>query len=78
VGQPSVQAPPIRGRYTGGTGELAVPCLVPHPTITDMDLEPMAVVFQLMRPTRPAWRLLGDDGLARMNESGRRVHGPTA
>jgi hypothetical protein len=29
------------------------------------------VMLQLVRPTRPGGRLLGDDGLTRMNESGR-------
>jgi hypothetical protein len=28
-------------------------------------------MLQLVRPTRPGGRLLGDDGLTRMNESGR-------
>jgi hypothetical protein len=50
----------------------------PNASIADMDLKPIAVVLQLVRPTRPAWRLLGDDWLTRMNEGGRRIHGPTA
>jgi hypothetical protein len=45
----------------------------PHPTIADMDLQPIAVMLQFMRPARAGWGLLGDDWLARMNESGRRV-----
>src|SRR4029453_13706877 len=43
----------------------------PHPTVADVDLQPVPVVLQLMRPTRSGGRLLGDDWLARMNESGR-------
>ena len=35
-----------------------------------MDLQPVAVVLQLVRPTRSRWGLLGDDWLARMNEGG--------
>jgi hypothetical protein len=38
-----------------------------------MDLQPVAVMLQLMRPARPRGRLLGDDWLTRMNENGRRV-----
>jgi hypothetical protein len=30
-------------------------------------------MLQLVRPARSTWRLLGDDWLTRMNESGRRV-----
>src|SRR5262245_33290647 len=43
-----------------------------NPTISDMDLQPIAVMFQLMRPARAGWRLLGDDWLTRMDESSRR------
>src|SRR4029450_8548405 len=49
-----------------------------HTTIANMDLQPIAVMLQFLPPTRPTWRLLGDDWLTRMNESGRRVHGPAA
>jgi hypothetical protein len=35
-----------------------------------MDLQPIAVMLQLVRPARTDWRPLGDDGLVRMNESG--------
>ena len=45
----------------------------PHPAIPDMDLQPVAVMLQLMRPARSRWGLLGDDWLARMNEGGRRL-----
>jgi hypothetical protein len=41
-----------------------------------MDLQPIAVMLELVRPARPTWRLLGDDRLARMNEGGRRILGP--
>src|SRR4029450_1578238 len=47
--------------------------LKPPPTTAAMDLQPITVMLQLMRPTRPVWRPLGDDWLARMNESGGRV-----
>jgi hypothetical protein len=33
-------------------------------------------MLQLMRPVRASWGLLGDDWLARMNESGRGVDRP--
>src|SRR5262245_14796092 len=49
-----------------------------HPTITHMDLLSIAVMLQFVRPAWPSWRLLGDDWLARMNESGRRIQWPTA
>jgi hypothetical protein len=45
----------------------------PHPPLTNMDLQPVAIMLQLVRPARPARRLLGDDWLERMNESSRRV-----
>jgi hypothetical protein len=51
----------------------AVDCIEPHATILHMDLEPIAVMLQFVRPTRPGGRLLADNWLARMNESGRRV-----
>jgi len=38
-----------------------------------VDLQPIAVMLQLMRPARTAGRLLGDDWLAGMDESSRRV-----
>jgi hypothetical protein len=44
-----------------------------HPTIADMDLQPIAVMLQLVRPACSSWGLLGDDWLARMDESGGRV-----
>src|SRR5262245_23143735 len=43
------------------------------PAIPHMDLQPVAVMLQLMRPAKAAWRLLGDDRLTRMNECNRRV-----
>jgi hypothetical protein len=33
-----------------------------------MDLQPVAIVLQLMRPARPGWGLLGNDWLTRMDE----------
>src|SRR5262249_1769788 len=44
-----------------------------HAAVADMDPQAIAVMLQLVRPTRTAWRLLGDGWLARINESGRRV-----
>jgi hypothetical protein len=38
----------------------------------------IAVVLQLVRPAGTDWRLLGDDWLTGMNESGRRVQWPAA
>ena len=38
----------------------SVHCEQSHPTIADMDLQPIAVMLQLMRPARPGWGLLGD------------------
>ena len=46
-----------------------------HPAIADMDLQPVAVMLQLMRPARSRWGLLGDGWLARVNESSRRIDG---
>ena len=43
-----------------------------------MYLQPVAVMLQLMRPAGAGWGLLGDDWLAGMNESGRRVDRPVA
>ena len=31
-----------------------------HPTVADMDLQPVAVVLQFVRPARASWRLLGE------------------
>jgi len=38
-----------------------------------MNLKPIAIVLQLMRPARAAWWLLGDDWLTGMDESGGRI-----
>ena len=35
-----------------------------------MDLQPVAVVLQLVRPARPRWGLLGDDRAAGMKAAG--------
>ena len=43
------------------------------PPIAHMDLESVPVMLQLVRPASTARRLLGDDWLARMDESSRRV-----
>jgi hypothetical protein len=43
-----------------------------HPTVADMDAAD-SVVFQFVSPARSSWRPLGNDWLAGMNESGRRV-----
>jgi hypothetical protein len=42
-------------------------------TIAEVNLKPIAVMLQLMRPARASWGLLGDDWLTRMDESGRRI-----
>src|SRR5262249_49613173 len=44
-----------------------------HTTVTDMDLQPIAVMLQLMRPTRTGWWLLGNSRLTGMDESSRRI-----
>src|SRR6478752_1449347 len=43
-----------------------------------MDLQPIAVMLQLVRPTRTGGRFLGDSRLTRMNESSGRVQWPAA
>jgi len=50
----------------------------PHPTITDMDLQPIAVMLQLMRPAGTARRLSCHRWTAWMDESGGRVDRPPA
>src|SRR5262245_59533601 len=47
----------------------SVDCVQTHPPIANMDLEPVTVMLQLVRPARSGWRLLGDDWLARMNKA---------
>ena len=42
-------------------------------TIADMDLQPVAVVLQLMRPAMSPRGLLGHNWLAWMNEGGGRI-----
>src|SRR5262245_18208444 len=56
----------------------AVDCVEPHPSVSNMDLQPIAVVLQLMRPAWSSWRLLGNDWLAWMNESSGRIERPAA
>src|SRR5262245_27745194 len=51
----------------------AVDRVEPHATIANMDLQPIAVVLQLVRPAWPCRRLLGDDRTTRMDESSGRV-----
>src|SRR6516162_975650 len=53
-------------------------CVEPHPPISDMDLQPVAVMLQFMRPAGARRGLLGDGRPARTDESGRRVLGPAA
>jgi hypothetical protein len=38
-----------------------------------MDLQPIAIMLQLVRPTRTGRRFLSDDWLTRMDESSRRI-----
>ena len=49
-----------------------------HPTIVDMDWQPIAVMFQLVRPAWSGWGLLGDDWLTRIDEGSRRAQWPAA
>src|SRR5262249_31083880 len=50
----------------------------PHPTVANMDLQPIAVMLQFVRPAWFAWRLASDDMTTKNNESGGRVSRPTA
>jgi hypothetical protein len=43
-----------------------------------VDLQPIAVMLQLMRPARSGWRPVRNDRAARMDEGGGRIPGPTA
>ena len=45
----------------------------PHPTIADVDLQPVAVMFQLVHPTRANRGALGNDRTTGVDETGRRV-----
>src|SRR5262249_9316103 len=56
----------------------AVDGVEPHSTVTNVDLQPIAIMFQLVRPTRSAWRSTGYGGTTGNNESGGRVSRPTA
>src|SRR5262245_4829125 len=47
-------------------------------TIMHVDLGPIAIMLQLVRPARAVRRLRDYDWLARMNESSRRVQWPAA
>src|SRR6476661_2013606 len=49
-----------------------------HPTVAYMDLQPIAVMLQLVRPAWPGGWLLGDSRLTWMNEGGRRGQWPSA
>jgi len=40
-----------------------------YPAIADMDLQPIAVMLQLVRPPRTGWRFLRDSRLTGMDES---------
>ena len=44
-----------------------------YPAIADMDLQPIAVMLQLVRPPRTGWRFLRDSRLTGMDESSRRI-----
>src|SRR5262245_24339922 len=55
------------------SGTSSVHRVEPHPIIVHMNLQPIAVMLQLVRPTRTGWRFLGDSRLTRMDESGGRV-----
>jgi len=47
--------------------------LEPHASVPNVNLETVSIVLQFMCPARSTWELLGDDRLAWMNESGRRI-----
>jgi len=49
-----------------------------HAAVPNVHLEPVSVMLQLVRPTGAGGRLLGDDWLAGVDETGRRVPGPAA
>src|SRR5262245_53150924 len=51
----------------------AIDCVEPHTTVTHMDLKPVTVMLQFMRPIRPRRWLLGDTRLAGMDESSGRI-----
>jgi hypothetical protein len=44
---------------------------LPHPSVANVDLQPVAVMLQLVRPARATRRLRYDDRAAGMNEGGR-------
>ena len=48
----------------------------PHPPIADMDLQPIAVMLQFMRPAGALRGLLGDGWTTWMDKGSRRVFGP--
>jgi hypothetical protein len=52
---------------------VAIARIEPHPAIADVDLQPIAVMFQLMRTAWPGWGLCSDGRAARMDESSRCV-----
>jgi hypothetical protein len=57
---------------------IAVHRVETHAAVADMDQQPIAVMLELMRPSRTRRRFLGDSRLTGMDESGRRVQGPAA
>ena len=46
------------------------------PIVANVDLQPIAIVLEFVRPTRSGWRSVSHDRTARMDESGGRVTGP--
>src|SRR5262249_38664940 len=51
----------------------AVDSVETNTTIADVDLQSIAVMLEFVRPAGAAGRLLGDDWLARMDESSRSI-----
>src|SRR5262245_2701439 len=49
-----------------------------HATVTDVDLQPIAVMLQLVRPTRTGGRRLSDSRLTWMDKGSRRAQRPAA
>ena len=62
----------------GDAAPRAIDRVEAHSPVTNMDLEPIAVMLQFVRPARSTRWLLGDDWLARMDESSGRIQGPAA
>ena len=78
-----IQIDPPRGDFPGRTAEgrythqrvafrpiRTVDRVEPYPTVTDVDLQPIATVLQLVAPAWPRRRLLGDNRLTPIKAAG--------